>query len=385
MEGPIVVIGGGIVGTSIAYHLQERGKETILIERDIDPQGASAFSFASLSAFDEPVRDVCLLKSLGMAAWRKWAARLGGDVGLRWDGEIRWTETPESASNLRSLMDRAASRGYPLRTITKADIARRLPASKPKEVVLACLAPQDGQADPLRVIDAAGDAFTRLGGERVVGKAGLIFDGSGVQVRVREDQVEPSAVVVATGAETAALLERLGFDISMDPSPGFLVVTEPTDPVVFGTVYVAARDGLPIHLRQLDDGRVVIGERAQDEVAKNPTLDHAQRLLNQASVSFPALANTSVDHFTVEWRPMPRDRKPIVGPLPGLPSVYVVAAHSGVTLAPVLGDLVARELVDKRRVARLEHFRPERFGANQAAAFVGIEEAFKAPADVFIG
>lgn len=385
MEGPIVVIGGGIVGTSIAFHLQERGAETILIERDVDPQGASAFSFASLTAFDEPLRDVYLLKSQGMVAWRKWSARFGETLGVRWDGEIRWAETPESAAKLRTQMDRAMSRGYPVRAITRSDVSNRLQGCRPKDVLTACLAPDDGQADPIAAIDVVGEAFTDLGGSIVVGKANLVFDGSGVQVRVGEDQVEPSAIVVAAGAETASLLERFGFDIPMDASPGLLVVTEPTDPVVTGTVYVAPQDGVPIHLRQLRDGRVVIGERAQDEVAKDPTSDHARRLLDQARVSFPELVNTSVDHFTIEWRPMPRDRKPIVGPLPGLPTVYIVAAHSGVTLAPVLGEFVTRELVDGKLVAQFEQMRPGRFGAHQADALMSIEEAFKTPAELFLG
>ena len=73
MSRPIVVIGGGIVGTTIAYELQKAGAPTILVERDLEPQGASAFSFASLTAFDEPQRDAYLLKTHGMIAWRELA------------------------------------------------------------------------------------------------------------------------------------------------------------------------------------------------------------------------------------------------------------------------------------------------------------------------
>ena len=83
------MVGGGIVGTAIAYRLQIAKTETILVERDIDPQGASAFSFASLSAFDEPERDAYLMKTHGMVAWRRCAKEFGEGLGVRFPGEVR--------------------------------------------------------------------------------------------------------------------------------------------------------------------------------------------------------------------------------------------------------------------------------------------------------
>lgn len=385
MNRPVVVVGSGIVGSAIAFELQKRGLDTILVERDIDPQGASAFSFASLTAFDEPLRDVYLLKTLGMVGWRRWTGELGDGIGVRWDGETRWAENQEDAAALRGQMDRAAGRGYPVRSITESSIKELLPASAPKEVLAAVFAPDDGQADPVAAIDVLRDAFADRGGTILVGRASLLFEEKGMQVRVGEDQIDASAVVVAAGAETTALLERFGWEIPMDPSPGLLVLTAPTEPLVTGTVYVSPSSGPPIHLRQLTDGRVLIGERAQDEVAKAPTMTHARKLLRQAQVSFPGLAAVDVDRFTVEWRPMPRDRKPIVGALPGLPALYVAAGHSGVTIAPALGELVAHELIEHEPAARLEPFRPTRFAEYQADAHRSVEEAFAAPSEVFIG
>ena len=89
MQNPVVVIGGGIVGTAIAYELQLAGATTILVERDIEPQGASAFSFASLSSFDEPQRDVYLLKNHGMIAWRQWAKPSARRLGVRFPGRAQ--------------------------------------------------------------------------------------------------------------------------------------------------------------------------------------------------------------------------------------------------------------------------------------------------------
>lgn len=385
MNRPVVVIGGGIVGTAIAYELQLAQTTTILVERDIEPQGASAFSFASLSAFDEPQRDVYLLKSHGMIAWREWAEVFGDKLGARFPGELRWSESKEAGDHLTYLLERATSRGYPVRSISGEEVTKREPARRPGGVAVASLAPDDGQADPVRAIDVLRGAFAERGGTILVGRASLMIEDSGITVRVGDGRIEASTVVVATGAETTTLFERLGWEIPMDPSPGLLSVTEPVEPLLNGTVYVYSDSGSPIHLRQMTDGRVLIGDRAQDEVAKDPTVEHARMLLHEARRSFPALEATEVDHFTVEWRPMPRDGMPIVGPLPGLPSLYVATGHSGVTIAPALARFVAQEVVQGTEVDRLKAFRPARFSAHRADAYLSIEGAFNGAPEVFIG
>ena len=384
MSDPIVVIGGGIVGTSIAYELQLKGAPTVLIERDIEPQGASAFSFASLSGFDEPQRDFYLLKSHGLIEWRRWAKEFGDELGARFNGEIRWAESRDAAAELEALLRRARGRGYPVRNASLAELKEREPASSVDRAATVTFAQDDGVAEPLRVIDVLRQAFSDLGGQLLIGRAGLMIGDDDVSVRVGEDRVAASTVVIATGAETATLLDRFGWDVPMDPSPGLLVVTEPLEQFLRGTVYAYPETGIPVHIRQLTDGRVLIGERTQKTIARQPTLDHAQDLFFQARGWFPILEGTGIENFTVEWRPMPRDGMPIVGHMPGLPTVYVAATHSGVTVAPALARFVASELHDGEHIDRLKPFTPARFGAHQAEAYRNIEEVFGG-SEVYLG
>ena len=118
MSEPIVVIGGGIVGTSIALHTADRGSPTVLVERDAAPQGASSSSFASITALDERSQDLYLLKAASLPAWHRWDKRLNGDAGLRWDGEIRWTQTRDGARELINKIGNARVHGYPVRLIS---------------------------------------------------------------------------------------------------------------------------------------------------------------------------------------------------------------------------------------------------------------------------
>ena len=385
MDRPIVVVGGGIVGAAIAYRLQIAKQPTILVERDVEPQGASAFSFASVSAFDEPQRDVYLLKAHGMVAWRRWAKEFGDDLGVSFPGELRWAESREAGSHLTTLVERAVSRGYPVRYANAEAVSAREPNARVRNVTVGSLAPDDGQADPVQAIQVLTHAFTEAGGELVIGRAGLLPTHDGILVRVGDETVEAATVVLAIGAETTTVLDRLGWDVPMEPSPGLLAVTTPVERFLTGTVYVYPASHVAVHLRQRDDGRVVIGERAQDEVARHPTTEHAHLLLRQAASSFPALEDADIDHFTVEWRPMPRDGMPIVGRMPGLPSLYVATGHSGVTIAPALADFVAEELVEGKEAERLKPLRPGRFSSRAADAMRSVEEAFVGGSELYLG
>jgi glycine/D-amino acid oxidase-like deaminating enzyme len=260
MAEPIVVIGSGIVGAAVAWKLQSGGSPTFLID-DAEPRGASYFSFASLSAFDEPLREVYALKCLGMSHWRGWEKELG-DIGVSWDGEIRWAESPRAAEQLRAKVARAAGRGYPVEAVSAGDLARLLPGSKMGNVLSASFVATDGQANPRKAIAKFREAFSRAGGEMVPGRAQMSFGENSVVVTVGERKITALKVVVAGGAQTHRLLDRLGWDVPLEPSPGLLVLTESMDPVLKGTAYVSPADGPDIHLRQQYDDRVLIGEHS---------------------------------------------------------------------------------------------------------------------------
>jgi hypothetical protein len=79
----------------------------------------------------------------------------------------------------------------------------------------------------------------------------------------------------------------------MIASPGMLVVTTPVSPLTDKVVYAPGGPGPPVHLRQRPDGTVLLGERSQEAVAYDPSLEHARALLAQAARFFPALGRPS--------------------------------------------------------------------------------------------
>jgi glycine/D-amino acid oxidase-like deaminating enzyme len=158
-----------------------------------------------------------------------------------------------------------------------------------------------------------------------------------------------------------------------------LVQTRPLPPLTDRVVYLPGGPGPAVHLRQRADGSVLIGERTQETPATNPGLGHARALAAQAARFFPALAGVPVDRWWLAYRAMPADRLPIVGPLPWLGSLYLAVTHSGVTVAPALGRLVAGEVAEQMADGLLAPFRPARFAERTTRVLLEVESVFRDP------
>ena len=97
----IAVIGAGIVGASIAYHLAKRHAAVTLIDKDIPGSGASSHSFAWINAGAKSPSSYHDFNRRSLEMWERFAQQLDADVGLRWGGKVSWEATPQRARELR--------------------------------------------------------------------------------------------------------------------------------------------------------------------------------------------------------------------------------------------------------------------------------------------
>jgi glycine/D-amino acid oxidase-like deaminating enzyme len=114
-------------------------------------------------------------------------------------------------------------------------------------------------------------------------------------------------------------------------------------------------------LKQLPDGRVVTGIDFGGTPGVLPTTEEGNKLLVAAEKYLPTLRGAELDFVTLGHRVMPKDGHSIVGASSRYPNVYVIATHSGMTLAPILGQLATIEVLDGAKIDLLESFRPQRF------------------------
>jgi glycine/D-amino acid oxidase-like deaminating enzyme len=161
------------------------------------------------------------------------------------------------------------------------------------------------------------------------------------------------------------------WDVPMRDAPGMTAITAPMPRLIHRVLWLPG-----VHLHQRDDGKIVLGEEAgpppgdshaarlaghpNDFPAREIALMHAERMRAAAERYVPDFTRATFESAYVCWRPMPLDGFPVLGGSPTRPDVYIAITHSGVTLAPVVGQLVAREIVEGASLTELAGFRPDR-------------------------
>jgi glycine/D-amino acid oxidase-like deaminating enzyme len=328
----VVIVGAGIVGSSIAYHLARRGASVTLIDRaPALAAGATGASFAWIgdSGGEWPGGAEDLRGSV-LADHRRLEAELPG-ARVRWTGSLTW----------RGFAGTDPGRGR--RWVGRGEIAALEPSLRtPPD--RAAYAPGDGGVDPVRFTEVLIRSARALGARVVLGSTvtSLRHDGA-----LTTAEFHPaSTIVLAAGAGVAALCEPLGARLPVEASPAFSMrVAAP--PGLVRTIVAAPH----FEAREFRDGELLVTASHAGEDLQLL----ARRTVDRLRSAFAGDGDLRVLGHGLGRRPMPRNG-PIVGYVTR--SVYVAVMHSAMTLAPTIGRLVAQELLTGKPPAELAHCRP---------------------------
>jgi glycine/D-amino acid oxidase-like deaminating enzyme len=363
----VVIVGAGLLGAALADRLAARGAEVTIMERGRPGGGTSATSFAWLNAEDKAPAGYFALNAAGISAHRALAESLGGDwYHLR--GHLVIGRGPAAAA-VHDRIERHRALDYPVQALGRAAVAALEPdldLGAEREFTAAHF-PDEGWIDPPAVI---GRLVCRA---RATG-ARLLHDSEVVDIELRGgrvsgivtrtgDRLTADAVVLAAGPSTGRLAALAGATLPMAPTPGLLATTAAVAQTVSGIVQTEAvvlrPDGgsrLLLASRELDAKLdPAIREIGTDAAAPQALLERARRLI-------PALGDIGLETARIGVRSVAVDGLPVTGFAPGLDGLYLLVTHSGATLAPLLGELVAAELLGDP-CAQLEPYRPARFAA----------------------
>lgn len=349
-----VVVGAGIIGASVAFHLAERGVQVTVIDAGPVAGAASGRSFGWINASFHLSAAHFHLRAAGMAAHRRLAARLPG-CETHWPGCL-WYEEEGEAQALSA--DRLRQLGYRVETRTRAQIAAMVPVlADPPDTAL--FLPDEGATDAAllaaRLLAAPGiTTLTGLPATALRSHGGRI-----VGVATSEGPVTADHVILAAGTSTANLLAPLGIPLPMLHRPGVILRTRPLPPVLPVILCSAAQE-----VRQLPDGRLLAPAAANHQADSAADLPESLETLAAQCLarlrSFLPELPLVLEQASVGHRPVPGDNLPVIGhPLPGL---SVAVMHSGVTLAATTGEILADEILDGPDNPLLAGFRPARFG-----------------------
>jgi glycine/D-amino acid oxidase-like deaminating enzyme len=366
----LAVIGAGIVGASAVYAATRAGARVVALDAGAPGAGTSSTSFAWLNSCKKEPEHYHRLNAEGMAAHRELARELGGPRTHHDGGSLEWAEDEERAAELRARVERLASRGYAAEFISRERALALEPglgiAAHVREVAFF-----GGEA----WLDAPGlvrnllDAATAKGAEvrthtpalslRVTGSRvdGIAIDGGEISAR---------SVLVCVGPTTRAFLERLRVAMPVHRVFGLLAITSrPAQPL--GRVVHAPG----VHLRPDVSGGLMLGADDLDGAVVEGAqpaerAEIAAQMVARAARVYPSARDVTLVEHRVGVRPMPADHHTIAGRIPGFENGWMIATHSGVTLGPLLGRLIADEIVRGVRGATLAPFRPDRFSATAA-------------------
>lgn len=365
LPGRVAVIGVGVIGACVGWNLARRGARVVLIDASRPGEGVTDWSFAWVNASNKTVtRSYFDLNVAGIAAHRDLAGIIEPDSWWHPTGHLRWTDDPAAEAKSLETAGLLAEWGYPVEVHTGADVRRRLePALTVPDDAPVVFYPGEAWVHGRHLVDRLVGRAVAVGAEHRFGTAVREIetgvDGN-VQAVVLSDgsSIEADSVVNAAGPDAAVVADLVGRKLPMRWEPG-AVSRISCDEVPVQRVMHAPH----IELRPDGDASMVLHSRETDALIDGgaTTQELAESLHEFARRVLPGLDASSTVQTRISNRPIPGDGFPSVGAVPSVPGYFEAVSHSGITLGPVLGRLLASEILSGRRDAMLADFRPERF------------------------
>lgn len=365
----IIIIGAGIVGSSIAYHLTKMGAEVTVIERDRPAAHASGKNFGWLHAsYPTKPYNFHHLLGLSLLAYKKLETEIGIDI--HWGGSLEWHASKESQKILTEEIKVQQGFGVPIQMISGEQALELEPNVQFDKEARMAFSQSDGAVDANEVVNKFLEKTINLGGQvlyPVTYENVIVNEGKIVAVRTSIGEIEADRVVFACGDDTD---ELLNIDVLKTSEPEIILRTQPMKKIIDRVLVMPS-----FHIHQQHDGKVVIGEQAGapishlNRLAMKPEsfpsaafeMQHGERILAIAQKFVPQLKTVKMEEVVIGWIPSTHNGGPVVGHLKNIPGAYLATTNSGVTLAPIIGELVAMELLDETETNLLADFHPDRF------------------------
>ncbi|ABG32652.1 FAD-binding oxidoreductase [Roseobacter denitrificans] len=356
----VVIVGAGIIGALSAFHLARRGADVTVIEAGQPANAASGASFGWINASFFHDRNHFDLRFAAMSAHRRLADILASRATV-WQGCLSW----EDDAGIAAQYDMLKSYGYAVSILEQKEIAALEPsiAAPPRALHMH----REGAVDLATLAHDALTAATALGARVIAGVAvtRLEHKGEHVQgVRWSGGTIPADAVLLATGVATQGLLADVGQSLPMLTRPALIVRSAPIALVISHILVTPGQE-----VRQDTSGRILAPTSASHQSDSAEAIDeNPQVLADRAVARVSDLLGQSLtwEQVTLAHRPVPQDGLPVVG-ASDLAGLYVSTMHSGATLAPLVSEIAAKEVLaqalSNEEASLIAPYRPQRFTA----------------------
>jgi glycine/D-amino acid oxidase-like deaminating enzyme len=357
-----------VIGAAAAYRLAQAGAQVLLVDAGTPGRGTSAASFAWVNSNNKPPLAYHRLNAESVVAHRRLRDDVRGQMeSASWlyeGGGLEWTDTEAGRERLLAKAARLSAWGYRVEVLDEAQVRALEPHLRLDGMTAATFCPDEAWVDGPRFAQEVAQAAAALGAEvRASAPVTAVMRRGDRVTGVRlasGDDVSAAWVVIAAGRWTDRVAASAGVHVPLAPTCGLLAVTSPVAEGVSRVVHVPG-----MNFRPEPGGGLVLQSGETDatvtpETVPDPSLPGCTDLLRRVRQFLPSAAGARVVEARVGVRPMPADGFSIVGPVPARPGLYLAVTHSGITLAPLLGELVAYEITTGQEDERLTGFRPAR-------------------------
>ncbi|MFD6208658.1 glycine oxidase ThiO [Peribacillus sp. NPDC060253] len=360
-----IIVGGGVIGGSIAFQLAKRGKKVLLLEKDRLASKASSAAAGMLGAQSELEADNPLFtlasKSRGMfpALAEELKDISGIDIELVNKGMFKVALTNDQVAEMKNMIKIQQNAGLEAEWLSTADIRKSEPLLS-DEIKGAMYIPKDGQVSATSLSLAFSKSAAALGvdiREFVHVSDFRTENGSVKGVVTNIGEFSSENVIVASGAWSAFLLEKSGINLDTYPVKGecFSVLTD--RPLLEKTIFSHG-----CYLVPKVGGRIIVGATVKaNTFDQKVSMEGISTLIEKATRLLPAIKGTEWEKTWAGIRPQTGDGLPYFGEHPAYKGLFIATGHyrNGILLSPITGVLIA-DLVERKTNPEWSAFRLNR-------------------------
>lgn len=362
----VVIVGGGVIGASIAFHLAEAGvRDVVLLERDALASGSTARAAGGVrTQFSDELNIRIALRSI--EAFMGFAERPGGEIDLHQVGYLFALTTPDQVEAFARGVELQNTLGVPSRLLTPDEVGGLNPLIRLDDVLAGAFCPLDGHATPEAVVQGYANAARVHGAALVTGCTVEDIEIEGGDVRAvvtSRGRIETGTVICAAGAWSRAVGEMVGFELDVTPLRRQVLVTEPVPdlpPTLPMTIDFA--NGFYFHR----EGRgLLMGVNFAEQPGFKLEYDDGwlPELFEAIEHRAPSLGSIGVLSTWAGLYEVSPDHNAMIGEAPGISRFLYATGFSGhgFLQAPAVGEIVRDLILDREPFVDVSALSADRF------------------------